>query len=295
MSNNFIDLHVHTNYSDGFDSIEEVLKKASENGVGVISLTEHYNLSSYKVANEIATDDIEIIPGIEIGADMSKYRDGKKHVCHILGYFVSKDICKLLDLYEIDRYECVVKTIKLLNHIGIEITLEDVIKCAKDKKSIGRFDIARTLKKMGYVKSTSEAYGKYLDHDGKSYVRRNKLEPASLVKKIREYGGVPVLAHPKSLRFNVEQEEAFIKELVDAGLCGIEVFNPNNGEKRRDAFLKYCDDYNIIPTVGSDYHGGKRKPVISIGLGIDNNLKVSDYSIVQRLKDKHEEIIKSNQ
>ena len=88
MSEKYIDLHVHTNYSDGFDSIEEVLKKAKENNVGVISLTEHYNISSYKLACEIAGEDIEIIPGIEIGTDMSMYLDGKKHVCHILGYFV---------------------------------------------------------------------------------------------------------------------------------------------------------------------------------------------------------------
>lgn len=103
---------------------------------------------------------------------MSKYPKTRKHVCHILGYYISKDICKLLDIYEIDRYECVVKTLELLNEQHIKIKIEDVIENARDKKSIGRFDIARTLKKLGYTKSTSEAYGKYLDHGGKSYVQR---------------------------------------------------------------------------------------------------------------------------
>ena len=99
MSEKCIDLHVHTNFSDGFDSIEKVLKEAKENNVGVISLTEHYNVSSYKIATELAGADIEIIPGIEIGADMSKYpKTRKQHVCHILGYYISKDICKLLDI-----------------------------------------------------------------------------------------------------------------------------------------------------------------------------------------------------
>lgn len=286
MDDKFIDLHVHSNYSDGFDTIENVIKKAKENNVGVICLAEHYNVSSYKIATEIAGEDIEVIPGIEIGADMSAYSKDKKHVCHILGYYISKDICKLLDLYEMDRYECVKKTIKLLGNQGIKITLTDVIDNAKDKKSIGRFDIARTLKKLGYVKSTSEAYGKYLDHGGKSYVKRNKLTPTELVRKICEYGGVPVLAHPKSLRFTKEEEEKFIKELVEAGLCGIEVYNPNNGEKRRQDFLEYCNKYNLIPTVGSDYHGGKRKPVIQIGKGIGENLCISDYSIIERIKEK---------
>ena len=73
ISGKFIDLHVHTNYSDGFDSIKEVIRKAKENNVGVISLVEHYNVSSYSEACQLAGDDIVVIPGIELGADMSKY------------------------------------------------------------------------------------------------------------------------------------------------------------------------------------------------------------------------------
>lgn len=286
MEEKFIDLHVHTNFSDGFDSIEEVLEKAKVNNVGVISLTEHYNLSSYKIACEIAGDDIEVIPGIEIGADMSKYSKDKKHVCHILGYYISKDICKLLDIYELDRYQCVVNTLKLLNNQRIKINITDVIENAKDKKSIGRFDIARTLKKLGYTKTTSEAYGKYLDHGGNSYVQRKKLTPVELVEKIQEYGGVAVLAHPKSLRLEKEEEEKFIEELVNAGLAGIEVYNPNNGINKRRDLLKYCQKYDLIPTVGSDYHGGKRKPLIEIGKGINNNLEITDMSIIERLKER---------
>lgn len=283
MKGKYIDLHVHTNYSDGFDSIEQVIKKAKENDVGVLSLTEHYNVSSYKIACELAGDDIEIIPGIEIGADMSKYSNDKKHVCHILGYYISKDICKLLDFYELDRYDCVVNTIKFLNSHGIDIELKDVIENARDKKSIGRFDIALTLKKLKYTKTASEAYGKYLDH---CYVQRKKLKPVELVKEIQKYGGVAVLAHPKSLRLKTELEEQFIDELVKAGLAGIEVYNPNNGEQKRKQLLQYCEKYDLVATVGSDYHGGKRKPVIEIGKGINNNLEISDLNIISKLKNK---------
>lgn len=296
MSEKCIDLHVHTNFSDGFDSIEKVLKEAKENNVGVISLTEHYNVSSYKIATELAGADIEIIPGIEIGADMSKYpKTRKQHVCHILGYYISKDICKLLDMYEIDRYNCVVKTLELLKEQKIKIGIEDVIANSRDKKSIGRFDIARTLKKLGYTKSTSEAYGKYLDHGGNSYVKRQKLIPTELVKKIREYGGVPVLAHPKSIRLEKSEEEVFIKELVNAGLCGIETYTPNHKEMRKEEFLEYCRNYNLVPTVGSDYHGGKRQPVIEIGKGINNNLNITDKNVVSMLKQKKQEIDRLNQ
>ena len=293
ISGKYIDLHVHTNYSDGFDSIKEVLRKAKENNVGYISLVEHYNVSSYNEACQLAGDDIVVIPGIELGADMSKYfvpGQKNKHICHLLGYYISKDICKLLDKYELDRYECVTNTISLLNSQGIEIDLADVIANARDKKSIGRFDIALTLKALGYSKTATEAYGKYLDHNDKSYVQRKKLEPEDLVRAIRKYGGVPVLAHPKSLRLPKEELDVFIEKLVKAGLCGIEVYNPNNSEAKRKELLEYCEKYDLIPTCGSDYHGGNRKPKIEIGRGINDNLLIDDKSIIEGLERKRKEI-----
>ena len=293
ISGKYIDLHVHTNYSDGFDSIKEVLRKAKENNVGYISLVEHYNVSSYNEACQLAGDDIIVIPGIELGADMSKYfvpGQKNKHICHLLGYYVSKDICKLLDKYELDRYECVTNTISLLNSQGIKIDLADVIANARDKKSIGRFDIALTLKALGYSKTATEAYGEYLDHNGESYVQRKKLEPEDLVRAIRKYGGVPVLAHPKSLRLPKEELDVFIEKLVKAGLCGIEVYNPNNSEAKRKELLEYCEKYDLIPTCGSDYHGGNRKPKIEIGRGINDNLLIDDKSIIEGLERKRKEI-----
>ncbi len=293
ISGKYIDLHVHTNYSDGLDSIKEVLRKAKENNVGYISLVEHYNVSSYSEACQLAGDDIVVIPGIELGADMSKYfvpGQKNKHICHLLGYYISKDICKLLDKYELDRYECVTNTISLLNSQGIKIDLADVIANARDKKSIGRFDIALTLKAFGYSKTATQAYGEYLDHNGKSYVQRKKLEPEDLVRAIRKYGGVPVLAHPKSLRLSKEELDVFIEKLVKAGLCGIEVYNPNNSEAKRKELLEYCEKYDLIPTCGSDYHGGNRKPMIEIGRGIKDNLLIDDKSIIEGLERKRKEI-----
>lgn len=208
----------------------------------------------------------------------------------MLGYYISYDISKVLDAYETDRAECVAETLKILNRLGINISLEDVLKYARDKSSVGRFDIAIALKRMGYVKSKNEAYGIYLDHGGKSYVKRNKLTPFELVKKIRECGGVPVLAHPKSLRLHYDELYQFIKQLAKSGLCGIEVYNPNNSEEKRKEYMDLCNEFNLIYTAGSDYHGGKRKPIIEIGKGIKNNLNITDMSIIENLKKKKKEI-----
>lgn len=208
----------------------------------------------------------------------------------MLGYYISYDISKVLDAYEIDRANCVTETLKILNRLGIKITIEDVLKYARDKSSIGRFDIAITLKRMGYVKSKNEAYGIYLDHGEKSYVKRNKLTPFELAKKIRECGGVPVLAHPKSLRLNDDDLNIFIKKLVDNGLCGIEVYNPHNSEEKRQEYMDICNKFGLIYTVGSDYHGGRRKPVIEIGKGINNNLNITDMKIIKNLMNMKREI-----
>ncbi len=283
MPDKYIDLHVHTNFSDGADDIATVISKAKENNVGTISFTEHYNISSYSIAQRYAGKDIKVIPGIEIGADMSNIVSGKKHICHILGYYVSSSICKLLDQYELDRYECALKTLALLKKYKIDLTMQQVIELARDKKSIGRYDIAIALSYFGYARTVDEAYGLYLDHNGKTYVSRNKLEPAPLVEQIVRYGGVPVLAHPKSLHLSDEDERKLIEELASAGLKGIEVYNPNNSPERREHYNEICDELGLIATCGSDYHGGNRKPEIVIGHGIEDNLCVSDHEMVKKL------------
>ncbi len=257
MSVGIIDLHVHSNCSDGFDDVSKIIETAKNNNVKYLSFTEHYNVASYKLASEIAGDDIEIIKGIEIGTDMSDYNKENKHICHILAYYISNDIYKLLDLYEVDRYKCVLDTLKLLNANKVFIRMDDVLRYSRNEKSVGRYDIAIALKKLGYVKSINDAYGKYLDYKGKGYVKREKLDPFKLIKKIIEYGGVPVLAHPKSLRMKIEEEIIFIDKLIDAGLCGIEVYNPKNGIERRNRYLKLCNEHCLVATVGSDYHGRK--------------------------------------
>ena len=247
MNPQYIDLHIHSNFSDGKESVESIVKSAIENNVRTISLTEHYNLSSLEIARNIAKNSLEIIPGIEIGSSLFEYGLSKKHVCHFTAYFVNRKIYKILDEYEITRKKNVTKIISKLNRMGINITSGQVVREVK-KESIGRYDIAYTLFKKGYAVSPVHAYSKYLDVGKNAYVEREKMEPTKLIDTIIKCGGVPVLAHPKSLKFNNNDLEAFINIFKKAGLCGIK-----------------------------------------IGLGINENLKISDYSIITRLKEKKHE------
>ena len=287
----YIDLHIHSNYSDGKLNVENIIEKALENNTSVISLTEHYNVSSLKHARDVSRGRIEIIPGIEIGSSLACYGLSKKHICHFTAYFINRKIYRILDAYEISRKKSIDKIIRKLNLNGIYITSGQVVRTVK-KESIGRYDIAYTLFKRGYAVSPAHAYSKYLDKGTVAFVEREKMSPIDLIKAIRKCGGVPVIAHPKSLKLNHQDTSDFIKLLSDNGLCGIEVYNPHNSQEKREELIEICNKNNLITTVGSDFHTPNDE--IKIGLGIDGNLKISDYSIITNLKEKKHEIDKLN-
>ena len=284
----YIDLHVHSKYSDGKHDVADILKMAYANNVSVLSLSEHYNLSSlYEVKRLIKRNpkyaNIEIVPGIEIGANMSEYGVSHSHICHILAYYVNFKIYKVLAKYEEDRKKTDIRIIERLNQQEIDISYGKVKRYLK-KDSFGRYDIAKYLVYKKLAISQEDAYAKYLDYNQMTHIDRRKMSPEVLIKRIIECEGVPILAHPKSLRFNFERLEQFLLPLIDCGLKGIEVYNPRNKEEERTRFSDICDKYGLIKTVGSDFH--TTKDIIKIGKGIDDNLCIDNYDIIKRLKEE---------
>ncbi len=284
-----IDMHVHSSCSDGKKKVAEIIEIALKNDVSVLSFTEHYNLGSYKKAKTLANDKIEIIPGVEFGADLACFGMSNKHVCHIGAYYPSYRIIKVFDMFETSRSKCVKSTLKKLNNLGIPITYSAIEKNARKPASIGRFDIAITLAKMGYSDSPVSAYGDYLDQGMPGYVSREKLSPQDLIYQIRVAKGVPVLFHPKSLKMNFDDMFDFLYFLKKCGLEGLEVYNSHHTYEQVDVFLSIANKLDLIPTVGSDYHGIVGQE-IELGKGINNNLNISDYSIITRLKERHHSI-----
>lgn len=289
MKNGIIDLHVHSNYSDGRRSLEFLKNKVQENNIRVISLTEHYTLSSYPKFKAMLKPDVEVLPGIELGSSLLSLGLSKNHVCHILAYFPNTKIYTILDQYELSRKKCVLRTIELLRKEGIDISYSKVIKTAKNPESIGRFDIATTLCKMGYAKTPAKAYSDFFDISSHIYIDREKMEPDTLIKNLLLCGGVPIIAHPKTLKLNNSDFFQFVKTLKEYGIQGIEAYNAHNTEEQRNFYLEICNEFDLLPTVGTDYHG-RRGEEVNIGTGIDNNLCISDYSIVQNLKKRHKHL-----
>lgn len=288
-----IDLHVHSICSDGKKKVEDVIDIALKNNVGVLSLTEHYNLGSYKKAREIAKNKIEVIPGVEFGTSLDCFGMSNKHICHIGAYYPSYRIIKVFDMFETSREACVKRTLKKLNNLGIPITYRAVERNARKKSSIGRFDIAITLCQMGYSDSPVSAYGDYLDQGMPGYITRNKLSPMDLIYHIRQSDGVPVLFHPRSLKLNYSDTFEFIEFLRNCGLEGLEVYNSHHSDEQTEMFMSIAKELDLITTVGSDYHAISNQH-IELAKGINNNLNISDYSIISNLKERQHNISHQN-
>ncbi len=292
-SANYIDLHVHSNKSDGMDSVAKIIDMALKNNVSVLALAEHYNFTSFELAKKIARNSIEIVPALELGTDMTKLGYTRRSRCHILVYYPkTEQMYQILNEYEATRDEYVKKVVKELNLLGIEISIDEIKANARDAKSIGRYDVASLLIKFKIVDSIEEAYNKYLGYNKENSIERRKPTPIDLISKIST-SGVPILAHPNSLGIihshgiiTEEQDCKFrklVESLMNAGLKGIEVQTSFTTPDKVEYYTKVAEDFNILTTVGSDYHGRKNDS-IQIGRGINNNICIENYAIIQKLK-----------
>lgn len=292
----YIDLHVHSNKSDGRYSVKQVIEMALQNEVSVLAFAEHYNISSFKLAKQFAGDKIEILPAIELGTDITKIGVPRKKPCHILVYYPHKtELYKILNDYESAREKYINLMVNHLKAIGIKVKLSDLKKYARNPKSLGRYDLAKVLVKKGIARDIEDAYDIYLSEINGETIIREKPSPVELLKAIKRMGGVPVLAHPSSMRIvhnhgiiTTEQQDEFygvLKSFKEAGLRGIEVATSFTSIETTAFYKDVAKQLDLITTVGSDFHG-RKNDIIEVGRGINDNLCVSNYEIVEKLKEE---------
>ena len=243
------DLHIHTNHSDGFYSPKEIVLKAKENNLDTISITDHDNLSAINEATEIGKEiGIEIISGVEISSDI---RD--KEV-HILAYFIEPDnpeVERYLTFFREERKKRAVRILNKLRSIGIPISVEEVINKA-DSYAIGRPHIAHALLEGGFVSSYFEAFNKYIGNGCPAYEKKVHISPQSAFKIISDAGGLSFIAHPGNMQDDI------LKELIEAGVDGIEVYHPSHSPQHVKFYKGIVNEYFLLESGGSDFHGGKR-------------------------------------
>lgn len=250
-----IDLHCHTTASDGLLSPRDLIIRAKKEGVIILAVTDHDTVAGLDEAISTAKENgINLIPGVELSLD---FPTGD---LHLLGYNIdynNRDFINRLQQLKSAREERIVKIIKKLNDININLTIEDINK-ESNGSSPGKPHVARALVKKGYAGDVTSAIKKYLNKGKPGYVSKEKLDIEAGFKLIRNVGGVPVLAHPKSMKCKDNREyERTIESFINYGLKGIEVYASIHEDMDVEFFSGVANRHNLIATGGSDFHGEK--------------------------------------
>jgi len=276
-----VDLHTHSTASDGTYSPQDLVKLAKEVGLFALALTDHDTLKGLETALKAAnTLGVNFVCGVEISVKF----EGKGHF-HLLGYFKSPEVPELqsvLEKLQEARAKRNEKMVEKLRELGVDISMDELREFAEGE--IGRPHIAKLLVEKGVVKSFEEAFDRYLKKGAPAYVPKALLSPEEAISLVLKAGGVPVLAHPVTLKLDYYSLKAYIKELKDRGLVGIEAYYTEHTEEFTQEVIKYAKEFGLITTGGSDFHG-ENKPDIKLGTGF-GNLRVPDecyYELVEAL------------
>lgn len=282
-----IDLHTHSIYSDGELSPNELIRHAIENGIDTVAITDHDTINGIKKLNRndsiIIDSRIKIIDGIELSAKTDKGR------MHILGYGIDihneKLNSKLNELRLNSLYSVISLIIQIKNDYGIIFSYDEIKDLINTNSNLGRPDIAKLCIKNGYATSVQDAFDKYLIEAYKKNRKNNKGIPYNeCIKLIIDSGGIPVLAHPKTLNLNDKELLYLLKDMINCGLMGIEVYHSSHSKEETDKYFKLANELGLLISGGSDYHGINTKPDVKIGTGINNNLKIKSLSILDKIK-----------
>ena len=251
----FADLHLHTSFSDGTFTPEELVLQAQKNGLACIALTDHDTVQGCaRAAAACAPVLIEFIPGTELTAEHDDTE------VHILGYFLDTQNQTLLA--EIAKFQAVRKQriyemVARINEIGVPLKVEAVFALA-NCESPGRPHVARTLVKEGLTRNLDEAFERFLKKGRPAWVPKAKMSARESVDLIHQAGGLAVMAHP-----GLNRTDDIIPALVDAGLDGIECFHTKHSTTMAERYLGIADQFHLLVTGGSDCHGfSKARPLI---------------------------------
>ena len=285
-SEKIIDMHTHTNYSDGDLSPQELIRLAIDKRIGTIAITDHDTIEGIKKVNKnediIVDSGIKIINGIELSAKTDKGR------MHILGYGIDLNNSalnkKMIDLKDnsINSVLSIMEQIK--RDYGIKFSYNDIKELVNANHNLGRPDLAKLCIKYGYANTVQDAFDKYLiDAYNKTRQNSKGLQYQECLELITNSGGIPVLAHPKSLELSEKEFLILLKDMISCGLKGIEVYHSSHTKEEMKYYLEIANKYDLLISGGSDYHGKTVKPDIELGTGKNNNIRIKKLSILNNL------------
>jgi 3',5'-nucleoside bisphosphate phosphatase len=245
-----IDLHVHSDASDGTDPPAEVVRRAAAAGLDVVALTDHDTMAGIAAAVAALPPGLTLVPGLEL----SCLDNGRS--MHLLGYLCDPGdpaLAAETELIRDDRTRRARAMVARLAELGAPVTWEQVSAIAGDAV-VGRPHIARALAEAGVVATPADAFtAEWIADGGRAHVGRYAPDAARGIALVRGAGGVPVLAHPRSPGYEIADE--VIAGLAAAGLAGLEVFHPDHDHSERTRLTQLANSLDLVMTGGSDDHG----------------------------------------
>lgn len=291
-SNKIIDMHTHTNYSDGDLSPQELIRLAIERGVGTLAITDHDTIAGIKTVDRenpmIVSSGIEIINGIELSVKLDEPYNGNNRRMHILGYGIDLNNATLNEKMEILKDNSFHSFLSIMEQIRrdnkIQFNYKDILRTLNANHNLGRPDLAKLCVQYGFATTPQKAFDDYLIAAKEKIEQTSKGLPyQECLELITSSGGIPVLAHPKSLNLSEKEFLKLLKEMIGNGLKGIEVYHSSHTKKEMNYYLEIANRYDLLISGGSDFHGESIKPDIELGTGKNNNIKIKKLSILNEL------------
>jgi len=255
LSQSYIDLHLHTLFSDGISTPEEVAKEAHNMDLAAIALTDHDTIEGCQRQAEACVEyGIEFIPGTELSTDI------QGHEMHLLGYFLdieNEELIQETTRYQENRTNRVHDLVQQLNSIGVGLHADQVFDLAKCKAP-GRPHVARALVKHGFCGTMDEAFTRYLRKGAPGWTPKVNAPFEEGIRLIHQAGGIAVMAHP-----GLNKIDHLIPDMVHAGLDGIECWHSKHPKSTTKRYREMAARLGLLSTGGSDCHGpGKGHPII---------------------------------
>ena len=243
----YIDLHMHTDFSDGSKSPSELLAIVRSKKISAFAVTDHDTFEGYFALKELLQEgDPELIPGVELSVSLD---DGDMHILAYLFDPQSKVLQEAMRTFQENRIGRGKKMVEKLNEMGIKITYKEVV-AAANGSVVGRPHIAQVIFESNQIDYYEEAFHKYIGDKAPAFVAKENFTVKEAIDLIQSAGGVAVLAHP-----GINNKEEHLDMLVDCGLDGIEAYHSSHKQSDRDRYLHLAERHRLIVTGGSDYHG----------------------------------------
>jgi predicted metal-dependent phosphoesterase TrpH len=267
-----VDLHVHTNASDGMFPPEEVVDRARAAGLAAIAVTDHDTVAG--LPDALAAGEklgVEVVRGVELTAYA-----GRSEI-HIVGLFVDPsraDIVRKIDAFKEARHERMLRMVAKLKELGVDVEPDDVLAEAGGG-AVGRPHLAAALVKCGAVTGAQQAFDRYLGNDGPVYEKKKEMTPEEAITLVGELGGLAVFAHPATSRTDKR-----LGEFKELGLAAIEILHYKHGPADIQRYTRLAENHGLLISGGSDFHGPGRSPT---PIGVPE----VGYEVLEALRERH--------